>query len=252
MRRLAALFAALMMSLVLPHVPSADAAQPERIRFAAGASEGSVKGHVKGENSARYLIGAKAGQAMRVELKTKNTSTYFNVFAPGKTPGKDEALFIGDTDGNIFEGVLPADGDYLIDVYLYRNAARRNETSKFTLDVKISAKAAGDAAASGDAVVAGTNFNATGEVPCARNKGQPMGQCKFGVVREGQGKATVTIFWPDGGSRAIFFDAGKPASFDQSQADGDVTMKVDQDADLFKISIGDQRFEIPDAVVNGG
>jgi hypothetical protein len=31
-----------------------------------------------------------------------------------------------------------------------------------------------------DAKVAGTDFNATGQLPCARNAGQPMAQCKFG------------------------------------------------------------------------
>lgn len=106
----------------------------------------------------------------------------------------------------------------------------------------------------GDALVAGTNFNATGAVPCARNAGQPTTECRFGVVRAADGSATVTIFWPGGGQRAIFFDtAGKPIGFDANQADGSAKaqLKSRRDADLNLISIGTERYEIPDVVVVG-
>jgi hypothetical protein len=39
-------------------------------------------------------------------------------------------LFLGTT-------LLPADGVYTIRVYLMRNAARRNETANYTLEVRI-------------------------------------------------------------------------------------------------------------------
>lgn len=103
-----------------------------------------------------------------------------------------------------------------------------------------------------DAKVPGTPFHATGDLPCARAAGQPMGRCRFGVVRTGNGSATVTVFWPDGGNRVVFFEAGGPAGFDRSQADGDIRMSVQHDGDLFRISIGQQRFEIVEAIVVGG
>jgi hypothetical protein len=111
---------------------------------------------------------------------------------------------------------------------------------------------AGVPARSWDALVPGTKFHATGNIPCARSAGQPMGSCKFGVVRAGQGNGVVTVFWPDGGNRVIFFEKGAPASFDQSQADGNARMSVSRNADLFMVTIGAQRFEIPEAVISGG
>jgi hypothetical protein len=111
---------------------------------------------------------------------------------------------------------------------------------------------AGTAARGQDARVPGTEFHATGNIPCARHAGQPMRSCRFGVVRTGRGNGTVTVFWPDGGNRLIFFENGAPASFDQSEADGDVRMTVGRNADLFTVTIGAQRFEIPEAVINGG
>lgn len=103
-----------------------------------------------------------------------------------------------------------------------------------------------------DATVAGTNFNATGNIPCARTAGQRTADCRFGVVRRGGGNGDVTVFWPDGGNRVIFFERGRPVGFDQSQADGNARMNVRKNADTFMITIGPQRFEIPEAVILGG
>jgi hypothetical protein len=62
----------------------------------------------------------------------------------------------------------------------------------------------------------------------------------------------ITVEWPDGGSRVIFFEAGKPVSFDQSQADQGVEMTIARDQDNSIVFIGEDRFVIPDAVIWGG
>ena len=41
-------------------------------------------------------------------------------------------------------------------------------------------------------------FDATGQVPCAKNAGQPMGQCDFGVARAGGGYAPNQVHLPVG------------------------------------------------------
>jgi hypothetical protein len=225
----------------------ADEVKTERVHFERGKTGATISGRIKGYDTMHYLLGAQAGQTMSVTLHTKSTSTYFNIFTPGKMPGQDEAMFIGDTGGDQFEGVLPQDGDYLIQVYLYRNAARKGETAKFTLDLSI-----GAAASTGDALVPGTDFNATGNIPCARDAGQPMAQCEFGVKREGNGNGSITVFWPDGGNRVIFFEMNTPSSYDQSEADGGAEMTVDEDNGIFTVRIGGQRFEIFDAIMAGG
>ena len=95
-------------------------------------------------------------------------------------------------------------------------------------------------------------FDATGQFPCAQFKGQPMGQCEFGVARSGGGYATVVIKQPDGRSRAIYFRMGKPIGADTSQADGYPAFRATKESDLNLIRIGNERYEIPDAVVLGG
>ncbi|WP_205853331.1 hypothetical protein [Zhengella mangrovi] len=244
------------LALGLATAPSAasDEIRTETVHFKAGASGTTIKGRIKGYGSVSYLLGANAGQVMRVKLTSRHTATYFNIYAPGKGPG-DEAIAVSEMSDpiNTFEGVLPAKGQYTISVYMMRSAARRNEVSDFSLDIAIDAKASADTGASSDSAKAqGSDFSATGQVPCARYAGQPMGQCEFGVTREGNGNGAITVFWPDGGSRVIFFEMNTPARFDKAQADGDAEMTVGTNADLYLVTIGDQRFEIPEAVMTGG
>jgi hypothetical protein len=110
-------------------------------------------------------------------------------------------------------------------------------------------------ATDGDATVPGTGYNATGTLPCVRSADAPMQDCAFGVTRDGAGTGTgtVTIDWPEGGGRVIYFEAGTPVSFDRSQADQGREMTVTRtDTGTSIVFIGEERFEIPDAVIWGG
>lgn len=59
------------------------------------------------------------------------------------------ALFNGSASGNSFSGKLPQTGRYVIEVYLTRAAARRNEEADFTIDIAIPASGGGKAPAAG-------------------------------------------------------------------------------------------------------
>jgi heat shock protein HslJ len=95
-------------------------------------------------------------------------------------------------------------------------------------------------------------FDATGRIPCAQFKGQPMTTCAFGVARKGGGYATVVISKPDGVTRSIYFRLGVAIGADTSQADGYPEFTAGKEADLFRIRIGGERYEIPEAVIFGG
>ena len=96
------------------------------------------------------------------------------------------------------------------------------------------------------------DFDATGPVGCAQHENQPLRQCQMGVAREGGGTATVVVTLPDGRKRFIFFERGKPVSADTSQADGYGEFRTARGGDLNMIFVGQERYEIPDAVVFGG
>ena len=112
---------------------SAEQIRQEQIQFDKGATSARVSGKIKGRQSVNYQFRAKAGQTIVIDFQPTNWSAYFNVLPPDS----ETAIFIGSSAGNHFEGVLPSDGVYTIDVYLMRNAARRNEKANYTLDVSI-------------------------------------------------------------------------------------------------------------------
>ncbi len=93
----------------------------------------------------------------------------------------------------------------------------------------------------------GFPFDATGSIPCASAAGQPSRQCPFGVIREGPGNAGIWIALGDGAERYILFEGGIPVT-----TDADQKMSYATDADLFIVRVGEERYEIPDALVSGG
>lgn len=96
------------------------------------------------------------------------------------------------------------------------------------------------------------DFDATGRIPCAMAQGQPMGSCPFGVARAGGGYATVVVTRPDGRRRALFFRMGKAIGADTSQGEGSATFSTSKEADLYTVRVGNERYELPEAVVFGG
>jgi hypothetical protein len=214
----------------------------QRVSFKKGSNSAVVQGRINGDQTIDYLLGAKAGQWMNVSLETKHGATYFNILAPGE---KEVAMFNGSVSQNQFEGVLPADGQYRIRVYMLRAAARRNETADYRLEMVIAANQ------KGDAKVAGTPFHATGSIPCAVGENQAMASCAFGVKRQGAGSALVEITKPDQSKREIVFAKGR-ATGSQSAGAKAEGFKAEKKSDLHIIRIGNERYEISDAVVNGG
>jgi hypothetical protein len=115
-------------------VASADVdIRQEQIQFEKGTSGTTITGEITGDQIVDYQLRASAGQSMVVNFRPSNLSAYFNILPPGS----EVAFFVGSISGNRFENQLPSDGEYTIRVYLMRNAARRNETANYALDVNI-------------------------------------------------------------------------------------------------------------------
>lgn len=112
---------------------NAQPIQEARIQFAAGTTGTSLDGQIKGTEIVDYLIGAAAGQRLKIDFSTDNLSAYFNLL-PDSDP---TALHIGSVSGNSYDGTLLNSGDYRIRVYLMRNAARRGEVANYTIALSI-------------------------------------------------------------------------------------------------------------------
>ena len=93
----------------------------------------------------------------------------------------------------------------------------------------------------------GGPFDATGFVPCAAHSEQSVRQCPFGVIREGPGNAGIWIALGDGEERQILFERGTPVATDSVD-----TLRFEKTADRFVIRVGEERYEVSEAVVYGG
>jgi len=124
---------AVLAALLLLATPALAGERTQAVKFATGASAATITGTIKGDDSVAYMLGARAGQQMSVELTARNPGCYMNVTAPGA----NEAVHIGSTAGNSFSGPVTVAGNQKIQVYLMRSAARRNETCAFTIKFSI-------------------------------------------------------------------------------------------------------------------
>lgn len=106
----------------------------ERLTFVTGMPT-VRKDEVDGYTGQSYLFPGRKGQKLHVDLQSTNTSLYFNV-RPAESV---EALYASDREetGNKAEVALPADGDYRVDVYLFRSVARRGAKASFTITMTL-------------------------------------------------------------------------------------------------------------------
>lgn len=235
----------LVQSIAGPALADAGIRQ-EKVQFAKGASSAVIKGQLKGDAMVDYVVRAAAGQTLSVKLQKTNAQNYFNVMPPGST---GSAMFVGDSGEN-YTGVLPADGDYIVRVYLMRPAARRGEISDYTLTVGASGKALAPIAASKDALVPGTSYHASAKIRCVPAFETTPRDCDALVIRRGfDGTATIDI--PGSAEkRSILFVKGKPTA-SNAQAIDALTSERKGDVTIVKLGAS-ERYEIPDALVTGG
>lgn len=112
---------------------AAVAQTSQRVAFARGNDNASVKGTVTGRQYRDYVVGARAGQRMGVSMITKGNA-YFNILPPRS----DEAIYNSSSDGNDATGItLPANGDYRIRVYLMGAAMRATRPVPYQLSIMV-------------------------------------------------------------------------------------------------------------------
>lgn len=233
-------FTALAASALIAAVPAA-AQQVVPVTFAKGKSSATVTGSIKGDQDRTYTVDARAGQKMTVNLKRTKGSPEMNIYAPGN----DTAISLGATDPYNVTTTLPANGRYRIQVFQMRASARRGETASYALTIAITGAAPKP---STDALVPGTKYNATADIKCVTSIGGKTGPCKAGVIRRGNGNATVEMKTPDGGQRTITFTNGKATGSDSPNK-----LTATRAGDDTIVRIGSvEVYTIPDALVFGG
>lgn len=114
-----------------------SSAQNKRVdvKFRPGASSATYADTVTGYGSVDFYVKASAGQEMSVKLDSSNTFLYSVVL---KDLESMEAVADEARETTRWAGKLPADGTYVVRVYLVRAEARRNKRAvKFKIDIGV-------------------------------------------------------------------------------------------------------------------
>jgi hypothetical protein len=99
----------------------------KRVRFAKGRTSAVLKGAIVRGEVHNYILGAKADQMMIVHITSREKNAVFTVYFSGK----QEAVADDATETTDWQGILPADNNYVIEV----GSTRGNAT--YTLEVTI-------------------------------------------------------------------------------------------------------------------
>lgn len=102
-----------------------------QVQFAKGKSAATVSGQVKGYETVDYILNARAGQKMTVNVSSNSTFLTPVIIGPQDKPVCPEPCEIP------WNGTLPVNGNYHIRVGLVRAEARRNGTANYTVTVGI-------------------------------------------------------------------------------------------------------------------
>lgn len=116
------------------------------VRFPSGATATTLNGAFGGDADATFTLRTAEGQVMQTLLSVSNRSCYFNVFEPGR----EEAVHIGPSAGNEFGRSPTKAGVYRFQIYLMRNAARRNESCRYRLSIELTGRPGGASAGVSD------------------------------------------------------------------------------------------------------
>ena len=98
-----------------------------RVKFAKGATSANLKGTITGYKYIDYIVAAKSGQTMSVNLKTSNPASGFYMYY------SDMKEVDGISGGKEITRNVDVDDSYIIRVIMPRSAARRKESANFTL-----------------------------------------------------------------------------------------------------------------------
>ncbi len=96
------------------------------------------------------------------------------------------------------------------------------------------------------------DFDATGDLSCAQERGQNMGRCRFGIAYSSGGDATVVVTFANGFKRMLFFVNGAFISANTTMSGNgfDTDWRMENGHHLIRVD--DQRYAVPDSIITGG
>lgn len=224
--------------------PAAFAQAPKQVLLSLGSTASkTVKGKLVGGQLVDYLVNMKAGQTLALTFAASNSSAGYLVYGPTT----ETAMATSDISGNKATCMMPIDGPARVRLFLNRAAGRRGESTTYTLTVKVTGKPL-PALGGSDALIPGTPYHATADVPFEHYLYKDIKKCKAGVIRRGvDGTATLEFLFK-GLRRRVLFVKGQAVATD---APVPATTTVSGDTITLRVGV-DETYRLNKALLYGG
>lgn len=121
-------------------------AQRKKIQFSEGSPSTTHEGHsspgigsaqvaatIHGHETVEYLVDAKTGQSLQLDMRSSNKLAGYRITAPAAP----RPLYKGHGQHAQFSVTLPRDGTYRVLIYLGDEAAERDESANFSLNIQL-------------------------------------------------------------------------------------------------------------------
>lgn len=124
----------LIVALSAPALRASEASLERHVRvtLTSAETERSFDDEITAYEAVLYTVALRGGQRLELSLISSNAANCFDIHAPGI----EKPVFSGADSGNSHTLTAPADGDYVIRVYLLRFAARDGQSARFTLEMR--------------------------------------------------------------------------------------------------------------------
>ncbi len=106
----------------------------QAIKFAAGATEAEAQGQLPANGIATYTLAASAGQNMSLSLSSNSNTARIAVLSPAGAPLPPQR---SNPEGTYWQGNLPANGTYVLQVLAGNGAPTANFSLNVTIPVRI-------------------------------------------------------------------------------------------------------------------
>ncbi len=225
--------------------PAAFAQAPKQVLLSLGSTASkTVKGKLVGGQLVDYLVNIRAGQTLALTFAASNSSAGYLVYAAST----ETAMATSDISGNKATCMMPIDGPARVRLFVNRAAGRRGESTTYTLMVKVTGKPLPALKGGSDALIPGTPYHATADVPFEHYLYKDIKMCKAGVIRRGvDGTATLEFLFK-GLRRRVLFVKGQVVATD---APVPATTTVSGDTITLRVGV-DETYRFNKALLYGG
>jgi hypothetical protein len=134
-RRVVVISLGIFVGILLCAIDTSAQTKRVNVRFRTGTTGGSYSNTVSGYATVDFYLQARGGQNLKATLTSNNDFLYFVIL---RGSGNGEAVADDAREVTTWNGTLPANGTYVVRVFLVRAEARRNKKPvPFTLRLDI-------------------------------------------------------------------------------------------------------------------